>query len=181
LARTNNNLLFLESTLPSLFSGLKNKDIANDCSKILQSLAWHRSELFKENNIPPLIEGLKNKDIANECAFALTFLSETKSFARAQLLLSFDALSEDAKKTLLEANLTKFMLQNADRLNKEFNITYFTRYPESVLKDMLDGKRNFQKPLAVVAYPKSDHKGAFYNNKIDQLSAAGYQVVVFES
>jgi len=94
----------------------------------------------------------------------LKYLISTAPLARAHLLSLFDRLSPEAKQSLASSNITKFVLENVDRLQKEFNITCFTRYPAPVLKDMLEGERNFQKPLAVVAYPKVDRNSAFYHS-----------------
>ncbi|MEM3030538.1 MAG: hypothetical protein QXH27_02275, partial [Candidatus Micrarchaeia archaeon] len=68
-----------------------------------------------------------------------------------------------------------------NRLKEEFNIDFIMRYPGGVLEDMLSGRRDPARPLAIIAYPKYDHNRAFYFNKIWQLYRAGFQVVVFES
>ncbi|MEM4389615.1 MAG: hypothetical protein QXG98_03050 [Candidatus Micrarchaeia archaeon] len=68
-----------------------------------------------------------------------------------------------------------------NRLKEEFNIDFIMRYPGGVLEDMLSGRRDPARPLAIIAYPKYDHNRAFYLNKIWQLYRAGFQVVVFES
>lgn len=74
-----------------------------------------------------------------------------------------------------------FIRKNAAKLKEEFNLDFLLRYPRAVLEDMLNCKRDFSKPLAVIAYPKADWNGAFYHNKIRELHDAGYQVVIFES
>ncbi|MEM4389611.1 MAG: hypothetical protein QXG98_03030, partial [Candidatus Micrarchaeia archaeon] len=68
-----------------------------------------------------------------------------------------------------------------NRLKDKFNIDFVMRYPGGVLEDMLSGRRDPARPLAIIAYPKYDDNGAFYSNKIWQLYRAGFQVVVFES
>ena len=158
--------LFQEKHVEVLVAGLQNQkeDISHYCAAALTWLASNNPGLFQEKYVEALIAGLQNKNSALWCAEALKYLISTAPLARAHLLSLFDRLSPEAKQSLASSNITKFVLENVDRLQKEFNITCFTRYPAPVLKDMLEGERNFQKPLAVVAYPKVDRNSAFYHS-----------------